>query len=372
MALIIPVRGPQATPFIPDTGYSFSGSALFDNDITISNGTSPFGATGPTLALFDDFRGGTPGNTIASGTSGVAGSSTWGANNGQSGVVGNLIYAAGNRSGSGNCIRLRDTTYSDISFNQSVISFAATQGLYIFWAENSHGYDYSTQTTNGGNNFNYKMHWGMTGGHTGNAFNAWLPAVFGSAGAPGQQNFGSNDEPPLLQPGGSGPFFASSAIWDPNNWNSAEMGCVGTDSAPGLLMCAVYNPTTTRTGKSTGQFLTQITSRTIFSNTTGSSGTYDTMNTVSVPGLIQGFAVPTVIDRADYYVAVGANCLNRFFIGDQPTIGACTTIMPCTINSWSANSVSIRLRRGAFSSPSGNYLYWSDSNNNISRAGRFA
>jgi hypothetical protein len=271
---------------------------------------------------------------------------------------------AGNRSGSGNSIRIYNAndTYSP---HQLLLSFASTIGIYIFWAENSHGGNYNAFTKNFGNPWNYKMHWFMQNQHSGGAFNEWLPALFGGSG-PCYQQFASNDVPPLPNW-----WVADPSKWDPNHWTSAELAFVGNAANPtganGLIYLALYNP------KNNGQWAASNTSKVLFSATTGKNGDYASANTLSVPGLIQGVPAGVVIDRADYYVAIGPYCMARFFIGNASTVGACTSIMPCMPVSWAAGSWTIRLRRGAAPSPgpSGWSLYGSDARNRISLVGTF-
>jgi hypothetical protein len=98
---------------------------------------------------------------------------------------------------------------------------------------------------------------------------------------------------------------------------------------------------------------------------------YGSFDMFSMSGLMQNIGVATV-DRCDIYIAVGNNCYVRFFITDASTLAASTTMMPSTINSISAATASITLRKGAFTSPSGNWLWYSDASNTITRVGQFA
>ena len=71
-----PVPGParqSMSGFQARSGFSVSGKFAWDQDITITNAANPFGSTGPTLILFDDFRGGTPGTQVANNAAPVAG-----------------------------------------------------------------------------------------------------------------------------------------------------------------------------------------------------------------------------------------------------------------------------------------------------------
>lgn len=376
MTLVIPIRAAPAVQiqFIPDPGYSFSGVAGFDSDVVIGNSSAPFGPTGPTLVMFDDFRSGTQGVAVANNTPGVAGSSNW-LNSIAAG--GNSVYQGPSRSGSGNCLRVRKSGDSDVTYEALNLQFANTNAFYIFFAENSHGVDYNTLTGAGtGNNWNYKLNWLMFNNITAHAFNMVMMDIIGQSGSTFQQ-FGSNDS---TSSGGPLPLWdsGSGASYDNNNWTSIEYGYVADPNNPttatGMMFHAEYCPRNSgRHGAtSTGASPNGATTNVLFNSGSGSAGTYSVANSLAFPGLIEGAPSTLVIDRADVYVAIGPNCLNRFFIGNSSAINTCTSLMPCTVNSWGASAVGIRLRQGAFSSLSGNYLYWSDNANNINRVGQFA
>jgi hypothetical protein len=151
--------------------------------------------------------------------------------------------------------------------------------------------------------------------------------------------------------------------WDQSGWNSFEVAVFANvadpNTKPGLLACSLWNAPHKRA-------ISVNKAQTIFSK----NASVQQFNTFQFMGLMQCIGTHTV-DRANVYIAIGPNCLNRFFLGDASTLANCTKIMPCTIDSWSAGAVTIRPRQGAFTTISGTYLYWSDANNNISLAGQF-
>lgn len=355
--------------FIPQPGFSFSGSVGFDQPFTIMNASNPFGPTGPTLIMFDDFRGGTPGAAVAAGAAGVSGSETW-SNGGDSGYSGNPVYVAGNRSGSGNCIRIRTNGDGDASWEGLSLLFPSTTGIYIFWAENSNGTDYNALTGAGtGNAWNYKINWFQNNGFTGGAFEEILYGIhFANPGT--SAGFGTND--PTFLPSWD---IGSGIVFDPNNWNSVETGYVGDPNnpttAPGLMFVFTYNPQNKALigqGRRGGSNNTLV----LFNSAVGANGSYASGNTLRMPGLVQGAPSSLVMYRADVYVAIGPHAFNRFFVGDASTAIQCETIMPCTIDSWSAGAVTMRPRQGAFTQLAGNYLYGSwDGANTIVPIGQF-
>jgi hypothetical protein len=155
------------------------------------------------------------------------------------------------------------------------------------------------------------------------------------------------------------------AKWDTENWNSHEMAYVADPNhpttAPGICYDALYNAINRQAYSYT------MGNKVLFSNSDPKFSYFDDFQFL---GLLQCVGRQT-IDRADVYIAVGPNCLKRFFIGDAAKLADCTTLMPCTIDSWSAGSVTMTLRQGAFASPSGNHLYWSDASNHIKHVGQF-
>lgn len=156
------------------------------------------------------------------------------------------------------------------------------------------------------------------------------------------------------------------ALLDPVGWNSWEQGSVGNSASPttvgGIDYLAVYNAVNKRAVNAT------LNTNIWFS---ASDPNFAFWRYLHFTGLMQSFARHTY-DRADFYLAAGYNAYCRFFIGDASTPANCTTIMPCTIDSWTAGSVTMKLRQGAFAIPSGNHLYWADASNNISHCGVFA
>lgn len=348
--------------FLGQSGYTLSGTIGWDQNVTLSNNASPFtvnGSAAPTLVMFDDFRNGTAGNVVANNTPGVAGSSNW-LNTIVSGGT-NASYQSTNRSGSGQCLRIRQNGDADTVYEALNLQFANTTGLYIFFGENSHGADYGTLTGAGtGNNWNYKLNWFMYNNFTKQAFNMVMMDVVNGLG----QQFGSNDNPPFA-PWDSG----GGASYDPNNWNSIEYGYIGDPvnptTADGRMFHGEWN---VRNG---GRHGATNTSQVLFNSGSGSSGTYSVGNSLAFPGLIEGAPSTLVIDRADAYIAIGSTAACRVMIGNASTIAACTSMMPCDITSWSAGAISFNLRQGAAASPSGNYVFWFDALNNGTPAGQF-
>jgi hypothetical protein len=174
--------------------------------------------------------------------------------------------------------------------------------------------------------------------------------------------------------------------WDSNGWNSLECAYLGDPVNPtrasGYQYMGLYNTPNKRAinaslksgswndGSTTWKYADPYPLFLPGNAAHGPKLPYDRMNGMQLVGLMQNIGTHTV-DRADVYVSVGPNCMKRFFLGDAAALARCTTIMPCTIDSWSPGAVTMRLRQGAFPGIPGTYLYWSDLNNNISLAGQF-
>lgn len=389
MSYILIQRSGRAAPlpasgiFIPDNNYGYTGTGAFDSSFTLTNITNPFGATGPTLIMLDDFRGGTAGNQMTTNTAGLAGSSNWVVGSGGSaGQFGMPIYEATGRNPTAKSIRIFNNNGTFTPY-AAWLSFAATQGMYIFWAENSNGSDYTTFINNGGStNWNYKMTWFNHNNTTAGCFNAVMPVlVLATAGVAGFNLYLSSNDLSFLPQyfiSGGGNYF------DPNNWTSLETCWVGNASNPtgaaGILMAASYSPKNfSQTGH--GRRIQTDTSDIAFNSATGANGTYASGNSLFFPGLIEGVPPANTqgvgpsgvqIDRTDAYVAVGFNCLNRIILGDQSTILNCQNIMICDVTSWSAGSITMNLRQGPFANYHNVHMFWSDAANTITHAGYFA
>lgn len=360
--------------FIPDAGYSYIGPVAWDSPgFTITKSGGGMGSVGPIQAMADDFRAGTVGNTVPVNQPGIYGSSTWGQFSGHNMPT---YQAAGN----GNCVRLRNNGDSDITFACLFLQFAATTGIRIFFAENSHGIDYNTQTSSGGNNWNYKIHWLLQNQNTGGAFNEWITAVRLNTPSGTAQAFGSNNSMPGPLPTWD---VGDGSEYDPNDWTSVKVIYRGDPNNPttatGLMSIGTF------THKNNGLHGGSNTTFVLFSSTTGPNGDYASANGLTCPGIIQGITTTAIIDRADYNIQVGPNCCNGFWIGNASTWAACTSINPCTIDTttqgvaatgWTDSTVSMTPRRGVRGFPatlqnSGLHLYREDVNGNVTHVGVF-
>lgn len=181
-----------------------------------------------------------------------------------------------------------------------------------------------------------------------------------------------NHSPSLIL-GGNGTRF-----YDQTNWNSHVMGYladpVNPTTATGIIYDGVWNP-------ANGQAVNYLdTSRRLLDPTTN----YTSFRWLQFVGLMQQIGTHTV-DRCDFYVACGPNAAKMFFISDQSTLAASTSIMPFTIDQgsapvgqpaagWTDTAVSMTPRRGeapAILAGRGWHLWYSDQAFNISHVGVF-
>jgi hypothetical protein len=307
--------------------------------------------------------------------------------------------AGANRSGGISCRILDNERAGDGGvFGRRInIPFKADYtAVYFFYAEHWHGWDGGNDEGGGGGY--YKHNWLQHNNTYGGGFNVVMPDFVqyddGKPSSAIYTVFGGNDSANPEVTDANQPFRTwvianrPSGIgrWDTNGWNSLECAYVGDPVNPtgasGYQYMGLYNAPNKRAinasirsgpwndGSTTRKYAEPYPLFLPGNAAHDPRLPYDRMNGMQFVGLMGNIGRHTV-DRADVYVAVGPNCMKRFFIGDADTLAKCTTIIPCTIDSWSAGAVTIRPRQGAFTAISGKYLYWSDLNNNISLAGQF-
>ncbi len=371
----------DAPGFLPDSGYGFSGVPAFDGSFTITDASNSFGSTGPTLALFDDFRKAKSGGNLKHNQAPVAGYARWAQNSG--GDAMSPHFRRVNRGGANPAISILDderaggTGTGPFGRSARLDLGGHYTAIYVFYAEKWYGWD--GRNDEGGGGGYYKHNWLLGDDSYGKtAFDAVLP-VFVEACSKGPGSYGSNTACTSVNTLVTGNSWDAHGMpttvyhfgddnglgkWDTEHWNSHEMAYVGDPShpttAPGIYYDALYNA-------ANRQAFAYTLNKPLFSDTDPKFSYFADFQFL---GLLQCVGKQT-IDRADVYIAVGPNCLKRFFIGDAAKLADCTTLMPCTIDSWSAGSVTMTLRQGAFASPSGNHLYWSDAANHISHVGQF-
>ena len=455
--------GAAPSIFTPQAGFAGSGSNQPDGAFTLTNGSNPFGS-GPTLALFDDFRGRTAGTTLQTGDVPVAGNGlTWSQATGGSGSTAHyqrlgrsLLYPAlsvldNERAGTPNPFGRVARLYFGAEFQQ----------MYLFYAETARG-TWDFRNDEGGGGGYYKRDWLFDDESAGaSAYDCWLstlleqavsnstvsgitwaagvatvtttlpiamPAGYGptwttkiSNANPSTYNSGVNvtatktgastftyaiasdpgayvgsatfQDPGALQDG-SNPVPAATIAtviggnsWsahglpnqvfpagdatgvsktDNTGWNCIETGVVADVTNPstavGRLVCSMWNQPNKQAYAYNDNTHVLM----------GTASPYNSFNRLQICGLMQNLGTHTV-DRTDFYLALGPNCLARFLLGDAATLATCGTIVPCTPTSWSPGSVTMTLRQGAFTAglPGSAYLHFVDANNNPTLCGRF-
>lgn len=73
----------------------------------------------------------------------------------------------------------------------------------------------------------------------------------------------------------------------------------------------------------------------------------------------------------DFYAASGEGAQARVEIGDNPNYYSCTNLAICTVDSWSATSITATLRQGSFAAESSIYVFVVDADGNIDSDGPY-
>jgi hypothetical protein len=319
-----PSQGGGGAGFSPAAGWTYSGTPGLDQEFTITNLSGGLGATLPTLALYDDMRGGTAGNNVPDGA-GVMGSGAW-ADIDRPGVK----YASGGRSGL--CYRwLNNTTVGNYTFK--AIEFAATTGVYLQIAANSRGWNLKTGATA---SF-FKMFWFLHNQITNGACEICLPTMVDAA--TGATYFTGNDSD--LSGGTSGPLPQWAlddqwpTIWDPNGWNSLEVGYVGGANPvvnAGRMFYIVTN--------ANGRFAAINTARVLFNSASG----YTDANAINIPAFIQNVTGSLTFDFDDVFCQIHSLADRRFVLTDAASIIASTQVYPVSARTWADGSVTLTPR----------------------------
>lgn len=313
---------------------------------TISNGQSvtitgtDFGATGPTVVLFDDFEKGTNGNAVSTSANGAQVGS-WGEKAGADYIP---TYSTTEKHGGSNAMRLNFTT-------QTVgikVDFSDTDRVYFsFWT-----YCPSTSQIPG----------------TGETDGPNYKLVLVADDVDGEGTYGSDftyvvegSDLPLgeTQTPGWSAWYDSSGLytgqWINTEWNKGEW-----HRFEGYL----YGHTSSGTA-----YLWETNAshaRLLIDNASGVATKHaaDMWNHFSFPGYARADA-QGIHYHDDVYIATGTGALARVEIGNNATYANCTNLAVCTPTSWSDTSIAVTLRAGSFTTGTA-YLFVVDANGNAS------
>jgi hypothetical protein len=306
-----------AAPAVSGVG----GTVSNGQSITISG--SGFGS-GPTVAIFDDFEGGTNGSNV-SGTNAAYG--TWDATDDTPGKYTTSYHLSGLKA-----MTCDMTSQSRVNAKKNIPG--ATKIFFSVWVLIPAG----------------TVQPGSTGG-------TWKPFW------PDGSDTIHHDISMASYVNGSGWIICGNDQKYSNMWPSLAL-TVGT-----WQRWSVYADTTTGNGT-----VKCWTLKGDGSGTVVNAGSWTSINFQWAESSFQKFYLNTFGDSGtgkkptfdDFYLATGDNAQARIEIGNNATYASCTKLAICTPNSWSSTNISAKLWQGQFGSSDSAYLFVIDSSGNVS------
>jgi len=347
--------GGGSSGFTPVAGYSYSGT--FGNgssDFTLTKSGGGFG-TGPNIALWAPFRGGTPGADV--GLSQVVGAFT--STNSGSGSQ-KPYYMADARDGDTCMSTMTDALGAADTWAQAVLA-----GLADFTQFYCARAVYGDFTTSSQENSNQKDVWvnrdgNIIGGGHDIYEGAWRGCFSNSSDPPPFYYDGSSTADPAFQ----NQSLPNGGYYPRNEWTFNEWGVKPhTSAAVDALMDAfgTYCNVTYGWRRSSSTGLVQC---------WGSDGvTPAAWNHVYFPGDYQdrpssghGVTAPylTYYKWDDLYFATGSNSWKRFLLGDASTLAACTKIYIIPHETWADGSIKFRPVYTEWPNWTGRHFFWVD------------
>ncbi len=331
------------------TNATITGTIADGETITISGG-SGFGATGPTVLVFDDFEGGSNESAISTAVNGAT-VNRWN-------YIGAIPpFYSNSYAHSGSLSECSDWSSDGAEEGSRFVGIHGTSFSVVyfsFWAylptnRNIPG-------TNGGLGANFKVYHIYTDPYPSNNYASQiltddLPDPSSSATHPiGTVNDDGNGK--ISYGWGEPP----GCIWTKGRWVRWEVYAVADrtdgliqqwqmDSANARAAWGSPSPLTGPTVNSTGQTWTAIDFPYYGRGDTNSQTYYD-----------------------DIYVATGSGARARVEIGNNATYSSCTNLTVCTPTSWSDTSITATVRGGSFTSGTA-YLFVTDASG-VTSAGK--
>lgn len=337
--------------FTPTAGFSHSGSFNNGSSFTINKSGGGFG-TGPTIVVFADFRGGTPGADVGLAQTIGSFSSTNSGSGSQK-----PYFMTGARDGDTCMSTMSDALGAADTWAQCRLTGMAdfTQ-FYIARAV------YGDFTTSAQNNSNQKDVWVtrdgnvIGGGH--DIYQGAFSGIFSNSG--GQYYFGSTSsaDPPYHNQ-----ELPNGGYYPRNEWTFNEHGVKPNTVAGEDALIDAFGTFCNATDGWVRSSSTGLTTG------WGSNGVTPAWNTMDIPGDYQdrpssghGVTPPylTYYKWDDLYIAVGPNSWKRFLIGDASTLAACTALYIVPHTTWSDGSVTFTLPHTQWADLTGKHLFWID------------
>jgi len=319
---------------------------------TLSNGQSvvitgtDFGATGPTIEMFDDFEGGTNGNDIENQSAKLG---AWG----DSADRDSATYSNLNARGGSSSLSMRFWCGATGTEDYQQIRDSLSNATYVYqswWTLMPSGQEWPGHSIS---NVNYKLSWlGAAGGWPDNDYAALVvlgdpPSVAFTAGCddPGDgpgQRYGYVDE------GGIDIADFNMAI---GTWIRFSAYFKGSESAGEVKFWQV---------SSEGNEQLSLTNSNPYTQDDGHPWTW-----INFPGYARG-ETGTYPQFDDIYIATGAAAQARIEIGNNATYANCTNLAVCTPTAWANGEITCTLRTGSFASDASCYLFVIDSSGSAS------
>jgi hypothetical protein len=314
-------------------------SGTVDNgEIIIISGCN-FGANGPTIEIFDDFEGGVAGNDISTGV-GSAVIGEWDSLGANAPYYTNSTKNSGSlafQAESGTTCVNSGYIHAKHNFDSgSSNEFFGCWWVYLPDADNWPGY--GSEGGQGGPN--WKQVWvHHDPGHMGN--DVVLCTVFTGDGA--------------ICGNYAGGYVKYVCGMTKGTWRRVWVYWVGSPSGEGTCIKKYMIK---------GSTITNCISETGITNQSNADEPYTFLKLGSYCHVSIGCCSHPTFD--DFYFAVGPNCRARVEIGTHATYGDCTNLTICTVDSWSATSITATVRQGSFASEENAYLFVIDANGNVS------
>ena len=330
----------------------FSGSLIDGSSITITG--SSFGATGPTIQVYDNFEGGTNGANIKIG----AGSATIGEWTSVTYLYPTPPKYSNAHSLSGSLAFRGDATVNSDGGNGSEttafkMGFTTSDIFVSYW------YYFPTTSDwpciNGGN-CNNKLVW-VTGSGTSDD-DRTIPTNLPS----GKSTPNSWFYPACNDCVGGEPPFSPSLLMSKGKWYRFWAYLHGAGNATDHEELWVASPSSEANLTATRR----INRTTQIWNTD-----FNGFNRVMINGFNRwcndcAESAPTF---DDVYVATGSGARARVEIGDAATYVACKNLSIATVTSWSDTSITVTIRQGSFGNLNNAYLYVIDADGNVNENG---
>lgn len=321
---------------------SASGAPTAGSTITVNG--SGFGATGPKIVMFDDFEGGSAGQSVDLN----APVGQWNESKGAS-------YSSAARTGK--------TGFSVYDGSRGVqrqlrvdLQGDQTEVFFSFWVRVPDGTHFPGRDVTGPGMFSSDSSWKYAwllddsdGYSDTSKFDMWFPAHAGR----GSHNIASNDAYLLMS--------AGNAWWSWSSWMRMSFWVRGTSGSPTTGFFQTVS-------KEKGLDLLSFGSKTIF----GANGSSSRFNVINFPGWLRtmdGGAPKVQPAYDDIYVAVGRGAVARVEIGDAASYGSSKNLSILPVSSWESGRVTAKVPSAGVGTATSWYLYVTDADGKTNQTG---